>query len=60
MVLHERVFEQLNGRGSAPAPSSRSSLMQAVHIALAGFDGWRNDIEQLVESRGVGRVVCAW
>jgi Fe-Mn family superoxide dismutase len=59
MVLHEMFFEQLHGLRGTPAPSASSTLMEAMDNSFAGFDGWRNDIEQLAEIRGVGWVVSA-
>jgi len=59
MRLHEMFFEQLDGRPSSPTPSPSSVLMEAMDTSFQGLDGWRNDINQLAETRGVGWVISA-
>lgn len=58
--LHEWYFEQLAGAGGARAPSSSSVAAEAMDVAFGGFDGWREDVEALCATRGIGWVVSAW
>lgn len=58
--LHEWYFEQLAGAGGARAPSSSSVAAEAMDVAFGGFDGWREDVEALSATRGIGWVVTAW
>jgi Fe-Mn family superoxide dismutase len=59
MILHEKFFEQLNGHRAESAPSPSSTLSEAMDLSFGGFEGWRNDVLQLAETRGVGWVVSA-
>jgi Fe-Mn family superoxide dismutase len=59
MRLHELFFEQINGSSAGSGPSPGSMLMESMYTSSGGLDGWRNDVSQLAETRGVGWVVSA-
>lgn len=60
VVLHERLFEQMESPTRQDGPDPGSRAMEAMDVAFGGFEAWRADLMMLAKTRGVGWVVCLW
>ena len=60
VVLHERLFEQMESPTGQAGPDPGSRAMEAMDVAFGGFEAWRADLMMLAKTRGVGWVVCLW